>query len=108
MATTNIGFVNNGIMALFSSAQYIIGTTKIESIDNDFDVASTIIGLARYTDDVIRSDGSSMVLPRIQMIMPMMLRLKYKYQIKIQLTLRLMLNLLLWAVNLNIILLLQR
>ena len=57
LATTAIGFVNNGIMGLFKSAQYIIGTTKIESIDNDVDVASTIIGLARYSDDFIKSAG---------------------------------------------------
>ena len=63
---TKTGFVNNGIMALFSSAQYIIGTTKKESIDNDVDIASTIIGLARYSDDFIKSAGHSMMFAKYQ------------------------------------------
>ena len=53
--TSQIGFVNNGIMALFSSAQYVINSTKIEAIENDVDVATTIIGLARYSDDFFLS-----------------------------------------------------
>ena len=51
-------------MALFQSAQYIIGTTKIESIDNDVDVATTIIGLARYSDDFIKSAGHFMMFAK--------------------------------------------
>ena len=70
--TTNIGFVNNGIMALFGSAQYIIGTTKIESIDNDVDVATTIIGLARYSDDFIKC------LQKIQKILQIKLSLPFR------------------------------
>ena len=64
LSTTPIGFVNNGIMALFSSAQYMINSNKIESIDNDVDIANTILGLVRYSDDYIRSAGYSMILAK--------------------------------------------
>ena len=49
-------------MALFSSAQYYINSTKIEAIDND--IAITITGLARYSDDFIKSAGHSMMFTK--------------------------------------------
>ena len=58
-------------MALFSRAQNVINATKIEAIDNDVDVATTIIGLARYSDDFIKSSGHSM----ISLITPMVIHL---------------------------------
>ncbi len=59
-----VGFVNNGIMALFNSARYIIDGKEIESIEQDVDVATTIIGLARYSDDYTRSAGPSMMFAK--------------------------------------------
>jgi hypothetical protein len=56
-AEAKIGFVNNGIMALFDNARYLIDGQSIEAIDNNVDVATTIIGLARYSDDYTRSSG---------------------------------------------------
>jgi hypothetical protein len=59
-----VGFVNNGIMALFESARYLIDGKEIESIDREVDVATTIIGLARYSDDYTRSAGPSMMFAK--------------------------------------------
>ena len=59
-----VGFVNNGIMALFGSARYLIDGKEIESIEHDVDVATTIIGLARYSDDYTRSAGPSMMFAK--------------------------------------------
>ena len=59
-----VGFVNNGIMALFESAKYLIDGKEIESIDREVDVATTIIGLARYSDDYTRSAGPSMMFAK--------------------------------------------
>ncbi|KAL3864654.1 hypothetical protein ACJMK2_006318 [Sinanodonta woodiana] len=63
-AGTQVGLVNNGIMALFESARYLIDGKEIESIERDVDVATTIIGLARYSDDYTRSAGSSMMFAK--------------------------------------------
>ncbi len=60
-AEISVGFVNNGIMALFDSATYMIDGKNIESIQKDVDVATTILRLARYSDDYSRSDGPSMM-----------------------------------------------
>jgi hypothetical protein len=57
----SVAFVNNGIMALFDSATYMIDGRNIESIQKDVDVATTILGLARYSDDYSRSAGPSMM-----------------------------------------------
>ena len=59
-----VGFVNNGIMALLESARYLIDGKEIESIDREVDVATTIIGLARYSDDYTRSAGPSMMFAK--------------------------------------------
>ena len=59
-----VGFVNNGIMALFESARYLIDGKEIESIEREVDVATTIIGLARYSDDYTRSAGPSMMFAK--------------------------------------------
>jgi hypothetical protein len=48
-------------MALFDNARYLIDGQSIEAIDNNVDVATTIIGLARYSDDYTRSAGPSMM-----------------------------------------------
>ena len=53
-------------MALFSSAQFIIGTTKIESICIDVDAASTSIRLARYSEDFIKSAGDLIMFAKDQ------------------------------------------
>ena len=63
-AKIRVGFVNNGIMALFNSARYLIDGKEIESIDQDVDIATTIIGLARYSDDYTRSAGPSMMFAK--------------------------------------------
>jgi hypothetical protein len=63
-ANVRVGFVNNGIMALFGSARYLIDGREIESIENDVDVATTVIGLARYSDDYTRSAGPSMMFAK--------------------------------------------
>ena len=52
------------IMALFDSARYLIDGKEIESIEKDVDVATTIIGLARYSDDYTRSAGPSMIFSK--------------------------------------------
>ena len=60
-ANVRVGLVNNGIMALFESARYLIDGREIESIECEVDVSTTIIGLARYSDDYTRSAGPSMM-----------------------------------------------
>ncbi|KAL3860229.1 hypothetical protein ACJMK2_010383 [Sinanodonta woodiana] len=57
----NVGFVNNGIMELFSSARYLIDGREIESIQSDLGVATTILGLVTYSDDYQRTVGPSMM-----------------------------------------------
>ena len=59
-----VGFVNNGIMALFENARYLIDGKEIESIEREVDVATTIIGLARYSHDYTRSAGPSMMFAK--------------------------------------------
>ena len=51
-------------MALFDSAKYLIDGKEIESIERAVDVATTIIGLARYSDDYTRSAGPSMMFAK--------------------------------------------
>ena len=63
-ADTKVGLVNNGIMALFESARYLIDGKEIESIEREVDIATTIIGLARYSDDFTRSAGPSMMFAK--------------------------------------------
>ena len=63
-ANAIVGFVNNGIMALFRSASYLIDGREIETIQDNVDVATTIIGLARYSDDFTRSAGPSMMFAK--------------------------------------------
>ena len=60
-ADAKVGFVNNGIMALFESANYLIDGKEIESIQSDLGVVTNILGLARYSDDYQRTIGPSMM-----------------------------------------------
>ena len=48
-------------MALLESARYMIDGRGIKSIEHDVDVATTIVSLARYSDDFTRSAGPSMM-----------------------------------------------
>ena len=43
----SVGFVNNGIMALFDNTTYMIDGRHFKTIKQDVDVATTIIGLSR-------------------------------------------------------------
>jgi len=63
-ANSIVGFVNNGIMALFKIATYLIDAAEIESIYDNVDVTTTTIGLARYSDDYTRSAGPSMMFAK--------------------------------------------
>jgi len=56
-----IGFVNNGIMALFNSAKYIIDGNEIQTISGHLGIATTILGLVHYSDDYQRTLGPSMM-----------------------------------------------
>ncbi|KAL3871355.1 hypothetical protein ACJMK2_039362 [Sinanodonta woodiana] len=60
-ADANVGFVNNGIMALFDSARYLIDGKEIESIQSDLGITTTILGLVRYSDDYQRTVDPSMM-----------------------------------------------
>ncbi|KAL3874788.1 hypothetical protein ACJMK2_037757 [Sinanodonta woodiana] len=60
-ADDNVGFVNNGIMALFNSARYLIDGKEIEAIQSDLGIANTILGLVTYSDDYQRTVGLSMM-----------------------------------------------
>ncbi|KAL3861948.1 hypothetical protein ACJMK2_007956 [Sinanodonta woodiana] len=60
-ADANVGFVSNGIMALFNSARYLIDGKEIEAIQSDLGVATTILGLVTYSDDYQRTVGPSMM-----------------------------------------------
>lgn len=55
-----VSLVNNGIMALFESASYRINGQEVETLNQNVDVATTILGLVRYSDDYAKSTGTSM------------------------------------------------
>ena len=54
-----IAIVNNGIMALFSDARYKINGTTVESIDGNVGIATTVMGLARMSDDYAKTAGTN-------------------------------------------------
>ena len=47
----NIAIVNNGIVALFGDARYKVNGMTVESVDNNVGIATTVMGLARMSDD---------------------------------------------------------
>ena len=54
-----IAIVNNGIMALFGDARYKINGMTVESVDNNVGIATTIMGLARMSDDYAKTAGTN-------------------------------------------------
>lgn len=55
-----VALVNNGIMALFDTARYTINGQEIEALNNNMDIATTILGLVSYSDDYAKTAGTSM------------------------------------------------
>ena len=54
-----IAIVNNGIMALFGDARYKINGMTVESVDNNVGIATTVMGLARMSDDYAKTAGTN-------------------------------------------------
>ena len=56
-----VALVNNGIMALFESVSYWINGVEVEALNNNVDIATTILGLVRYSDDYAKTTGTSLL-----------------------------------------------
>ena len=54
-----IAIVNNGIMALFGDARYKVNGMTVESVDNNVGIATTVMGLARMSDDYAKTAGTN-------------------------------------------------
>ena len=56
-ARDSIALVNNGVMALFVSARYLINGEAIEVVNNDIDIATTIHGLVQISNEHAETAG---------------------------------------------------